>query len=633
MSQKASFLTAFICFSFLTLTLIFPLENTSINAQEPGSEDWPMFRLDCLHTGYKEGVAPETNDLGWLFDTGTNNRWVVSSPMIVDDYVYIGSDNGNLYKLDVRNGAEIWNYSAGSGTLAQFWSSPCVDKENGMVFCHANGVHAVSMETGERIWHFETMNREFSSPVVYDGMVFVGSYDTHLYCLPEFDPNGDGVIDDDEVIWYYETGEYKSGVHVEGTGGAVSTTAAIANGMVFGAEQTRYSSGATYSDYYVFALPLEDPNHNGVIDHSEIIWKYKIGEKVPVIETDVPGEGGEAFSSPTVNVELNQLYIGSRASQDTDLQYLYCLSLDHDSNRLDDDMDGIFDNEGELIWRFATDNEIFSSPSLHEGTIFFGTGEYSYAASPGSVYALRESDGSEVWRFQSSNGFLSSALIADGKIYIGCNDDHLYCLDEESGDEIWSFLAEGGSRNAIGSSPSLYNGQVVVGSCNGMVYSFFQAGENDPPKISIDHPDAGETIDGIYDIRGKSSDDGVVAKVEISINNGSWSRTNLLSNGKWNYSWNTENMPNGTYNISARAYDGMLYSDIVTVAVNVREGNATGSPPDDDDDEFELAGMNGYAVVGGGTAAVVAVGAVALVLLKRRKEDEDEDDYPDAEII
>jgi len=599
-----------------------------------------MFRLDYLHTGYKEGVAPETNDLGWQFDTGTNDRWVVSSPMIVDGYVYIGSDNGRLYKLDAMTGGEIWNYTVGPGTRGLFWSSPCVDMENGMVFCHASGVHAVDMETGERIWHFDTEIREFSSPVVFEEMVFVGSYDNHLYCLPQFDPNEDGTIDGNEVIWYYETGEYKNGVHTEGTGGAVSTTVSIADGKVFAAEQTRWNSGYTYSDYYVFCVPVEDPNSNGVIEHDEIVWKYKIGEKVPVIETDVPGEGAEAFSSPTVNVEQNQLYIGSRASQDIGLQYIYSLSLDPDSNGLDDDLDGIPDNEGVLIWRTLTDNEIFSSPSFHEGNIFFGTGAYD-VGNPGTMYCLRESDGGEVWSYHNPDeGFLSSALVADGKVYIGCNDNNLYAFNEMNGEILWAFRAETDSSfNQFGSSPSLYKEMIIVGNCNGWVYSFFGAGENKAPTVKIDEPDPGDTLDGIVDIRGKASDDSGVAKVEISINNGSWSRANLVDGEKWNYTWDTGSIANGTYNISARAFDGMLYSDIVTVVVNVREGNAT-AQGDDDDDEFEIAGMNGYAVVGGGILLIIIIGGVGMVLSRRRKRDDEEEydggdedprDYDDAE--
>ena len=440
--------------TILVVSLILKNDDTNVTADD--DEDWPMFQLYYNHSATKSGDAPDTDDMKWVFDSN-NTRWIVSSPMIVDEYVYIGSDDGNLYKLYFNNGTIVWNYTTSSAYLASFWSSPCVDKENNMVFAHANGLHAVDMTTGEQIWYFETSEREFSSPVVYDGVVFIGSFDQHVYALDEF--TGD-------VIWYYEAGEYEFGQKVEGTGGAVSTTLAITDTMVFGAEQTTYSEEGYYCDYNIFALPREDPNTNGVIEHGEILWKYEIGEHLPLIDFGVPLEGGESFSSPTVNEELGQVYIGSRD------MYFYCFAIEPEGDGLDNDGDGIFDNEGELIWRFAADNEIFPTASYRNGTIFFGSGTYS-TDNPGSMYALLESDGSMVWRYRNSDGFLSSPLIADGKVFIGANDDRMYVFNETDGIVLWEYhVQEGGSTQTFGSSPALYEGTVIIGCCNGFVYAF-----------------------------------------------------------------------------------------------------------------------------------------------------------------
>lgn len=465
---------------FIFIALVFA-NNNAVAEEKALNEDWPTFRLDLSHSGYKFGRAPNSNLTEWIFDTGST-RWVVSSPMIVDNHVFIGSDNGFLYKIDEDTGTEVWRYRAGSGTLAQFWSSPCVDLENNMVFCHASGVHAINLTTGEQIWHFDTNTREFSSPVVHNGVVFVGSYDKHVYALPQFDPNSDGTISENEIIWRYQAGEYQNGNHVEGTGGAVSSTLAIVDDMVIGAEQTNYDEGNNYCDYNIFVLPEEDPDDSGYIEHDEIIWKYEIGTHVPIIDTGIPGDNGDCFSSASVNLDLEQIYIGSRD------MYMYAFELYPEGDGLDNDGDGLWDNEGELVWRQQVDNEVFSSPSIHDSVIYFGTGEYSTGStSPGSVYALREVDGSEVWRYQHDDGFLSSALIADDKVFMGSNNDYLFAFDEESGNVIWDYFAEGGSQNAFGSSPSLYKGRIVVGCCNGKVYSFLE--ENYPPSVFLIYPD------------------------------------------------------------------------------------------------------------------------------------------------
>jgi len=451
-----------------------------------------MFRLNYRHTGYKEGIAPDSEEIFWTFNTTTNNRFVVSSPMIVDDYVYIGSDNGKLYKLYFNNGTEVWNYTTGSSTIARFWSSPCVDKENNTVFAHSNGLHAVDMTTGEQIWHFQTSNREFCSPKVYNGVVYIGSYDQHVYAVDQF--TGD-------LIWYYEAGEYQNGQHVEGTGGAVSTTLAITDGILFGAEQTQYT-GASYCDYNIFCIPTEDPDGSGVIEHDEIVWKYEIGEHLPLIDFGVPIEGGDSFCSPTINLELEQVYIGSRD------QNFYAFALEPDGDGLDNDGDGEFDNEGELLWRTPVDNEIYSTPSIHNGTVIFGSGQYNYGGSAGSVYALEEATGDPVWRFQNPDGFLSSPLIADDKVFIGCNDDHMYVLHEENGTVHWVFQANGSGQNAFGSSPSLYKETVVIGCCNGFVYAFSTK--------DLDSPDDGGDDDDGW-LGGITDEPGSMAALGILI--------------------------------------------------------------------------------------------------------------------
>lgn len=466
--------------SILTFFFIFYLLEPASGDE---AEDWPMFRLDYHHTGYKEGLAPDTNETMWTFDTGTNNRWVVSSPMIVDGYVYIGCENGKLYKLDLSNGTEVWNYTAdAAGGWAHFWSSPFVDLENDMVFCHADGVHAVNLTTGERIWRFDSAVREFSSPVVHDGVVFVGSYDNCIYALPQVDPNGDEEITSDEIIWIYYSGEYQNGNRVEDTGGAVSTTLAIVDGMVLGAEQTQLDSGSSYCDYNAFCLPEVDPDGSGEIEHDEIIWKYEIGEHLPVIDTGVPGEGGDCFSSPSVNVDMGQVYIGSRD------MHVYCLALEPQGDLLDNDGDGFFDNEGELIWRSPVDNEVYSSPSYHDGLVYIGSGMYSTSASPGSVYCFQEDNGNEVWSYPNQDGFLSSPLVADDKVFIGSNDHTLYAFNGSSGEVLWSYEAEESGENVFGSSPSLYEDMIVIGNCNGRVYSFSTPRINYAPEVELASP-------------------------------------------------------------------------------------------------------------------------------------------------
>ncbi|GAH45731.1 unnamed protein product, partial [marine sediment metagenome] len=90
------------------------------------------------------------------------------------------------------------------------------------------------------------------------GKVYVGSEDGRVYCLPADDPNGDGVIDSNEVIWTYATGAW------------VSSSPAVADGKVY----------VGSNNGKVYCLPASDPNGDGVIDDSEVIWTYQTGDDI-----------------------------------------------------------------------------------------------------------------------------------------------------------------------------------------------------------------------------------------------------------------------------------------------------------------------------------------------------------------
>ena len=75
-----------------------------------------MFRGNAAHTGAYPGVAPrEFHRVKWKFPTGAR---VVGSPVMQDKIIYFGSDDGNVYAVDVRERAtDLEDRHAWSGAL------------------------------------------------------------------------------------------------------------------------------------------------------------------------------------------------------------------------------------------------------------------------------------------------------------------------------------------------------------------------------------------------------------------------------------------------------------------------------------------------------------------------------------
>jgi hypothetical protein len=105
---------------------------------------------------------------------------------------------------------------------------------------------------------------------------------------------------------------------------------------------------------------------------------------------------------------------------------------------------------------------------------------------------------------------------------------------------------------------------------------------NIPPMLTITNPAENATISGYYKITGTAWDDGLYLFTFVSIDNGSWEV--ISEDPDWYVFWNTTKITNGEHTVSARVFDGLNYSEIVTVTVIV---NNTGGPEDEPEDEEE----------------------------------------------
>ena len=109
-------------------------------------------------------------------------------------------------------------------------------------------------------WEFATDDSIFSSPVVYGGRLFVGSYDTHLYALDA----GSG-----KLLWRFKTG-----------GEILSTPAVYNDRVIFGSK-----------DGVVYALDLKD---------GTVAWQYKTEGRV--LTSPVVGDGKVFFASNDLRI-------------------------------------------------------------------------------------------------------------------------------------------------------------------------------------------------------------------------------------------------------------------------------------------------------------------------------------------
>lgn len=277
--------------------------------------------------------------------------------------------------------------------------------------------------TGEvvPIWKFECEDDITSSPLVANGLVYVGCYDNGLYCLNA----SDGTFN-----WRYATE------------GGIASSPALDEDVVY------IGSG----DHNLYALNART---------GRIVWTF-------------PTQG-PIYSSP--RVALGHIFIGS------DDMHLYAIKAIN--GRLAWRVDatapvrstaavtdervyfgcesGEFfsvDLAGVIKWRFKAKRGVTSSPMVQDKVVFFGSLDWH-------VYALDAETGWTVWRFRTGKPVVSSPAADEKTVYIGSADGLLYALDIATGRDRWKFKTEG----QIVGWPCLYEKAVYFGSTDGYVYS------------------------------------------------------------------------------------------------------------------------------------------------------------------
>jgi len=189
-------------------------ENGTVRALDllTGREAWKV-ALKCRIYGSTPAVADGTAYYGAVAGNGSRTgsvfaisvadgslRWtftppgdVYSSPLVMENLVVIGCDDGNVYGLQRDNGRPSWKFRTGNkvhdNSAALAGGTLFIGSFDGCMY-------ALKAATGEQLWKFKTRKRVNTCPVVAGGQVFFGAEDGNLYVLSA----ADGTL-----AWSYRT--------------------------------------------------------------------------------------------------------------------------------------------------------------------------------------------------------------------------------------------------------------------------------------------------------------------------------------------------------------------------------------------------------------------------------------------
>jgi len=296
---------------------------------------------------------------------------------------------------------------------------------------------ATTIAQPDIIWKFKTNGRIYSSPIIQENIVFVGSGDNNFYAINK--SNG-------KELWSFKTG------------GAIHSSAVITNniicfasadGNLYGLDKAEgnmiwkfESKGEKMYDLwdYYHSSPREDGGYiywgcgDGnvyavKVSSGELKWKFKTDDVV--------------HASPVIYKD--NVYIGSFDGN------LYCIQKD----------------TGSLVWKFKTigatyfpKGEIQRAALIAEDVVYFGSRDYN-------IYAVDANTGRGRWNLRQERGWIIATPIEyKGNIYFGTSDAHIfYSMDKLNGTINWTIPV---SMRVYGTAIA-YKDMIYFGTFDGKV--------------------------------------------------------------------------------------------------------------------------------------------------------------------
>lgn len=329
------------------------------------AEPWPTYGVDSQRSGVARGTAvrPPYRTL-WALNAGS---LIEFPPVIAYGRLYLGTNGGRFMSVTPGSGRIVWSRGFGRCIAAAAAASdgtvyvpmmgrrPCRSDTSGYLV-------ALRAESGHEVWRFRAGPIE-SSPLVSDGIVYVGSWDHRVYAVDA----GSG-----RVRWMFSTGD-----------------------KVKGGASLGY--GAVYIGSYDGRLYSLD------VRNGRLRWSADAGAAIYATPSIAGGRvfvgtlGGtiSAFDARTGNVVWSTRtggYVYSSAAVWRGVVYVG--SYDHGLYALDA-------ATGRVRWRFAAPGPISGTPTVVAGLVYAATCAICIAGQSQlgiqRTYALDARTGRVVW--------------------------------------------------------------------------------------------------------------------------------------------------------------------------------------------------------------------------------------------
>ncbi|MGQ9732228.1 MAG: outer membrane protein assembly factor BamB family protein [Candidatus Zipacnadales bacterium] len=367
----------------------------------PRNAEWRRFGQGPQGQNATAAALPERLFEVWVAQTAGPVR---SCPAIAENTVFVGSDDGYLYALDLSTGSLRWRYHLGSpvgGSPTVAGGKVFVGCDDGSIYCFRTEAdkQLSADRIGRQVWRFRTKGSVVDSPLVTaSGLVVFGSTDGTIYALD---------AESARPVWSYTTkgpvtaSPVKSGgplLIVEESGGRT-----VGRDVLFFASEDGHIYAFGERDGHL----LWQVNTGAPVRATPMVW----GNKVIVLNDEgkvlaLDGRNGRQ--------EWAQTVAGVPAGSPALSNSLAIIPLR--SGRLV----GLDLKKAQVAWETEVPGNIESTPIAPYGSVIYvGTLD-------GHLYAIDRVKGEVKWDFLTAGPIKASAAAAHGMLVCASTDGAIY---------------------------------------------------------------------------------------------------------------------------------------------------------------------------------------------------------------
>jgi outer membrane protein assembly factor BamB len=352
-------------------------------------------------------ILPKVFLLTWLVFFGCSG-WKIQKFSVRPDRDWLMSGRDAMRTSNAPEAVRpplkfLWKYDASAAT-----GSPVV--ADGIVFVgtYRGELHAISIARGERIGRISLEGPVHGTPVLDNSMIFVAlsSGENTLVAIDVL--SGD-------IVWKNKLGPIETSPVQYGRYLFVTTV----EGLVYCVEKTtgeelwKFSIQNSKKVKNIHSSPATDGTVLvfGCDDGMFIALDAKTGELRWKVQTKA-----SIFGSPAIGAD--RVIIGS-----TDHR-VYALNI----------------SDGSICWESDFNGVLYSSPAISDSTVVIG-------AANGNIRALSLRTGATLWEYHASSVVSVPVVLCKDVALCGTLDRFLYAFDIRSGEILWNTKVEGRIKN------------------------------------------------------------------------------------------------------------------------------------------------------------------------------------------